>query len=95
MPPRTVFKKEDVLNVAYAIVKKEGFEGLNARRIAKELNSSVHPIFRHFTDMEELKKAVYKKIYAKYQEYMQVEINENKAYKKMGNILYKICKRLP
>mgnify|MGYP002802269414 CR=1 FL=1 len=66
MPPRTVFKKEDVLNVAYAIVKKEGFEGLNARRIAKELNSSVHPIFRHFTDMEELKKAVYKKIYAKY-----------------------------
>ena len=27
MPPRTVFKKEDVLNVAYAIVKKEGFEG--------------------------------------------------------------------
>ena len=82
MPPRTVFKKEDVLNVAYAIVKKEGFEGLNARRIAKELNSSVHPIFRHFTDMEELKKAVYKKIYAKYQEYMQIEINENKAYKK-------------
>lgn len=61
MPPRTVFKKEDVLNVAYAIVKKEGFEGLNARRIAKELNSSVHPIFRHFTDMEELKKQFIKR----------------------------------
>ena len=34
MPPRTVFKKEDVLNVAYVIVKKEGFEGLNAIRIS-------------------------------------------------------------
>lgn len=95
MPPRTVFKKEDVLNVAYAIVKKEGFEGLNARRIAKELNSSVHPIFRHFTDMEELKKAVYKKIYAKYQEYMQIEINENKAYKKMGISYIKFAKDYP
>ena len=95
MPPRTVFKKEDVLNVAYAIVKKEGFEGLNARRIAKELNSSVHPIFRHFTDMEELKKAVYKKIYAQYQEYMQIEINENKAYKKMGISYIKFAKDYP
>ena len=65
---------------------------MNARRIAKELNSSVHPIFRHFTDMEELKKAVYKKIYAKYQEYMQIEINENKAYKKMGISYIKFAK---
>lgn len=86
MPPRTVFKKEDVLNVAYAIVKKEGFEGLNARRIAKELNSSVHPIFRHFTDMEELKKAVYKKIYAKYQEYMQIEIQDYLLKSKRNSI---------
>ena len=62
MPPRMMFKKEDVLKIAYEIVEKEGFNGLNARRIAEELHSSVHPIFKHFQDMEELKKAVYEKI---------------------------------
>jgi len=64
MPPRTIFEKEQVLNIAYNIVEKERFKGLNARKIAKELNASVHPIFKHFKDMEELKRAVYEKIYS-------------------------------
>lgn len=79
-----MFRKEDVLKIAYEIVEKEGFAGLNARRIAGELNSSVHPIFKHFKDMEELKKAVYEKIYDKYQEYMLSGIKEENAYKKTG-----------
>lgn len=95
MPREMMFKKEDVLNVTYEIVKKEGFENVNARRIAKELNSSVHPIFRHFKDMEELKQAVYEKIYAKYQEYMLSGINEDKAYKKMGLSYIKFAKDYP
>ena len=84
MPPRTIFEKEQVLNIAYNIVRNEGFDGLNARRIAKELNASVHPIFKHFKDMEELKKVVYEKICAKYKEYMLSGANEEQAYKKWG-----------
>lgn len=95
MPPRTIFEKEQVLNIAYNIVEKEGFEGLNARKIAKELNASVHPIFKHFKDMEELKKAVYEKIYSKYQEYMLNGINEEQAYKKMGLSYIKFAKDHP
>ena len=90
-----IFKKEDVLNTAYALVEKEGFEGINARKIAAELNSSVHPIFKHFKDMEELKKAVYEKIYGKYQEYMLSGVNEEKAYKKMGLSYIKFAKDYP
>lgn len=95
VPPRMTFKKEDVLDVTYEIVKREGFESVNARRIAKELNSSVHPIFRHFKDMEELKNEVYKKIYAKYQEYMMSGVNEEKAYKQMGLSYIKFAKDYP
>lgn len=95
MPPRMMFKKEDVLNVTYEIVKKEGFEGVNARRIAMELKSSVHPIFRHFKDMEELKKAVYEKIYAKYQEYMLSRNNEENPYKQMGLSYIRFAKDYP
>lgn len=89
------YKKEDVLKISYELVAKEGFDGLNARRIAKELNSSVHPIFRHFKDMEELKKVVYNRIYEKYQEYMLTGVNEEKAYKKMGIAYIKFAKDYP
>lgn len=95
MPPRMVFQKEDVLNMTLKIVEKEGFDGINARRIAKELNSSVHPIFRHFKDMEELKKAVYEKIYEQYKEYMLSGINQEKAYKNMGMSYIKFAKEHP
>ncbi len=95
MPPRMIFQKEDVLSIAYEIVKKEGFEGLNARKIATQLNASVHPIFRHFADMEELKKAVYEKIYNKYQEYMLSGAKEEKAYKKMGISYIQFAKDYP
>lgn len=95
MPPKMMFQKEDVLKIAMKIVEKEGFEGMNARRIAKELNSSVHPIFRHFNDMEELKKEVYTKIYERYQEYMLSGANKEKAYKNMGISYIKFAKDYP
>lgn len=95
MPPRMMYKKEDVIKVTYEIVKNEGFEAVNARRIATELKSSVHPIFNHFKDMEELKKAVYEKIYEKYKEYMLSGENQEKAYKQMGLSYIKFAKDYP
>lgn len=90
-----IFQKDDVLNTTYRIVEKEGFEGVNARRIAAELDSSVHPIFRHFKDMEELKKEVYGKIYGKYQEYMLQGERKEKKYKQMGLGYIKFAKDYP
>lgn len=45
-------------------------ESLNARDLAKELGCSLHPIFRSYKSMEELKKAVYKKAENIYTEHM-------------------------
>ncbi len=95
MPKQMTFTKEIVLNTTYELVKNEGIESVNARRIAKELNSSVHPIFRHFKDMEDLKKAVYEKIYEKYKEYMLSGVNEENPYKKMGLSYIKFAKDYP
>ena len=41
MPPKTRIQKEDIIQVAFDIVRAEGLEALNARRIAKELNLSL------------------------------------------------------
>lgn len=95
MPPRMLFKKEDVLNVAYEIVRKEGFANLNARRIAACMNSSVHPIFRHFTDMDDLKKAVYDKMFEKYHEYMFSGEEKPRPYKEMGMSYIRFAKDYP
>ncbi len=58
MPPKAKHTKEEMIEKALEIVKKEGASGLTARRLAKELNSSVCTIFTHFTSMEEVEKAV-------------------------------------
>ena len=95
MPPTIKFQKEDILNTAYEIVKNEGFQSVNARRIAKELGCSVQPIFHNFTSMEDLNEAVYRKIYDKYREYMLSGKDCVKGYKKMGLSYIKFAKDYP
>ncbi len=84
MPPVQRYKKEDIIEVAYQLVKEEGFDCVNARRIAKELGCSVQPIFHNFTTMEELINEVYQRIYAKYQEYMLCGEDKLRSYKQLG-----------
>lgn len=48
MPAHKEFTKQDIIEAALTIVKKEGFEGLNARRLAKELHASTQPIYIEF-----------------------------------------------
>lgn len=95
MPPIRKFSKDDIIDVAYEIVKKEGIKSLNARKIASELNSSVQPLFHNFTNMEELKNSVIAKIYNTYQEYMRNGALEEKAYKGMGIAYIKFAKEYP
>lgn len=95
MAPRRKFLKEDIIQIAYEIVKEEGLESINARRVAKELNSSVQPIFHNFATMEELKKEVYEKIYQKYKEYMLSGVEKEKAYKQMGISYIQFAKDYP
>ena len=61
MPPKTVFKKEDVINAGFKIVKENGIKVLTARKVAKKLNSSVVPVYSNFESMEKLSKEVLKK----------------------------------
>lgn len=95
MPPIKKYDRESIINIALEIAKNEGFDKINARRIARELNSSVNPIFNNFKNMDELKKEVYIRIYELYKEYMLRDINEEKAYKKMGLNYIRYAKDYP
>lgn len=54
MPPTVRFTRDAVLHAACQLMRCEGMEALNARAIAKELGGSTQPIFRLFTNMEDL-----------------------------------------
>ncbi len=95
MPPLRKFSSEDIVNIAYKIVKDEGFENLNARKVASKLNSSVQPIFHNFSSMEELNSKVYDKICDTYKEYILSGINGEQPYKAVGLSYIKFAKDYP
>jgi AcrR family transcriptional regulator len=70
MPPKVKFSKESIVNAAFEVVRKQGWEGLTARSIANELNSSTNPIYSHLKSMKDLEEEVIKKAIDLFEEYI-------------------------
>lgn len=62
MPPKTRFKKEEIVDAAFAIAREKGFDEISSRNVAKRLGSSVAPIYVNFANIEELTQAVVQKV---------------------------------
>ena len=71
MPPKVKFEKESIVNAAYEIVRKYGWQGLSARSIAEELKSSTRPIYSHLKSMNDLEEEVVKKAMELLEEYIR------------------------
>lgn len=54
MPPASKITKQEILEVAFKILKDENMIAITARRLAKELNCSTHPVYQCFKNMDEL-----------------------------------------
>lgn len=86
MPPKIKITKEDIINAAVGIVKKEGEQGLNARAVASALSCSTQPIFSNYPTMDSLRKDVVRACYNVYEEYTVRELarEEYVTYKATG-----------
>lgn len=85
MPKTTKITKEMILDAAFDIVRKNGFECLNNRTIAKKLNSSIMPIYYQFKSSQELKDELIKKIEKYFYKFLlDKKTNENPMYKQIG-----------
>ena len=62
MPPRTKITKDMIINAAFEIIRDDGDDMINARKIAEKLKCSTQPVLYQFKSMEEIKNAVYEKI---------------------------------
>lgn len=94
MPPKIKITKEDIINTAINIVRKEGVNALNARNIAGALNCSTQPVFSNFATMDELRLTVVEAADVLCQEYMQREMEngEYPAYKASGMAYIRFAK---
>ncbi len=61
MPPRCKFENKKIITAAFSVLRKQGWEMISARSIAKSLNSSTTPIYTYLKSMKNLKKELIKK----------------------------------
>ena len=73
MPPKQRFKPDDVIDAAYQIVRRQGWQGLSARAIARELNSSTRPVYDYFQSMKNIEIEVVKKALASFVAYIGLD----------------------
>ena len=55
---KKAFTKEEIVEAAFQVVRKQGRKKLSARAIARELNSSTMPIYSTINSMKELEQEV-------------------------------------
>jgi len=73
MAPKQQFCHDDIVTASFNLVRKHGWEGLTARAIAKELNSSTRPIYDHLKSMKKIETEVVKKALAYFVEFISQE----------------------
>ena len=79
MPPKTKITKEEIVAAAIELIRESGMPALNARGLAKKLNSSTQPIFSNYPNMEKLKADVLLRAKIIYQKHLD-EGMKNPAY---------------
>ena len=77
MPPTVRFTRDAVLHAACQLMCREGMEALNARAIAKELGGSTQPIFRLFTNMEDLRRELILYVARQFQAHAEADMAQS------------------
>lgn len=95
MPPKARFTKQHIAEVAFDLVRKEGWNALTARNLGKHLGSSYCPIFTLFDNMSEVQKAVLKQAKELYADYINDGLKQEVAFIGAGKQFVKFAKDEP
>lgn len=71
MPPQFKFTREQIIDAALDVTRKNGIAGLTARSLAARLGSSAKPVFSLFSSMEEVQAEVIRAANEVYQSYIK------------------------
>ena len=77
MPPKVRITREMIVDAAFQLVRKKGFERITAQSVAEELGCSTQPIMSHFKKVEELRRTVAEKADQYHSAYLMEITGEN------------------
>lgn len=73
MPAKKQITKEMILNAAMKLLREQGYEAVNIKRLAQSLGCSTQPVYLSFSGMEELRKELVPLAVAEFEKYMRKE----------------------
>lgn len=93
MSPIVKYSKERILEVGLKIIEERGIEEISARNIAKELGSSICPVFSYFENMGVLKQELLNAMLEIYNNYVKEGMKfHERAFKGAGLAYIKFAK---
>ncbi len=69
MSRKATITQKEIINAAFKLTRKEGFEEITSRKLAAAAGCSTQPIFRVYENMSALKKDVFDKTAQYYEDY--------------------------
>ena len=60
MPPKPKVTRDDIVSAAFALVREQGHEQLNTRKLASALGCSTQPLLYQFESMDQIRQATYR-----------------------------------
>ena len=86
MPPKVKITKDEIVQTALALLRKDGEAAINARSIAAAMHCSTQPVFSNFATMEQLQQTVMEAAYKLYLSFLQAEVESGRypPYKAYG-----------
>lgn len=95
MPKQVQYTKDDIVNASVGILRSQGSEALTARAIGKSLGCSVGPLFRSFTNMDDLMDSVRERAEEILRAYIAGSVHYRPAFKEFGLRLVRFSKENP
>ena len=70
MPPKPKITRDMIIDAAIKVIRKTGYESINARTVSGELHCSTQPVMYHFSTIDSLKQAAYAQTDQMHTEYL-------------------------
>lgn len=84
MPPKAKYTREEIIEKALEMTRKNGIDSVVARELGKELGTSSSPIFTAFKNMEEVQQEIRKAAMREFEEYVRDALKYTPAFKYVG-----------
>lgn len=95
MPPKAKYTREEIIQKAFEMARKNGIDAVVARELGKELGTSSSPIFTAFKNMEELQSEVRKVAMREFEAYVRDAVNYTPGFKYVGMRMIEFAMKEP